>query len=122
MQEITQVLAPLKIPVSHPPYNGKATQYVVYTLINNAYSNWASGRAFQEETVYSVDLFSKANYKALAASIKQLLRAAGYVVTEGPEVYESDTQFYHVTFDVTGWDLVGAYAPEDPEDQEDEDG
>ena len=35
-----------------------------------------------------------------------LLRAAGYVVQEGPEMREDDTEFYHVNFDVRCWTEV----------------
>lgn len=108
MRELTKVLAPLGIPVTHPPYTGAGTQYVLYTLIHNGYSNWASGQAIEEETVFSVDLFTRDNYKELAESIKSLLRSAGYVVSEGPETYEVDRQFYHVNFDVRIWDAVEA--------------
>ena len=67
MQDIQTALAPLGLPVSHPPYLGTATAYVTYYLINHGHSNWASGKAIQDETVWSVDLFSRSNYRATAA-------------------------------------------------------
>lgn len=109
MKAIHKVLAPLYIPVCHPPYDGDARQFITFTLINNAYNDWASGNAFEEETVYSVDLFAKDAYEDLAKQIKALLRAEGYVVQEGPETYEPDTKYHHVSFDVTCWDGVGIY-------------
>ena len=51
MKAIHKVLAPLYIPVCHPPYDGDARQFITFTLINNAYNDWASGNAFEEETV-----------------------------------------------------------------------
>lgn len=109
MRPIHQVLAPLGLPVCHPPYAGNAPQFIVFTLINNAYNDWASGQAFEEETVYSVDFFTKLPYEEVASQIKALLRAEGYVVAEGPEIYEADTRYHHVSFDVTCWDNVNAY-------------
>lgn len=116
MKAIHEVLAPLDLPVCHPPYTGAERQFITYTLINNAYNDWASGAAFEEETVYSVDLFTKDAYEDLAKQIKALLRAEGYVVTEGPELYESDSRaaggvspYRHIVFDVTCWDGVGLY-------------
>ncbi|MBQ6536982.1 MAG: hypothetical protein IJI40_09435 [Firmicutes bacterium] len=107
MRAIDIVLAPLGIPVCHPPYMGALPQYIVFTLINNAYSDWASGAAIEEETVYSVDLFTKSAYESLAKQVKTLLRVDGYVVSEGPETFEEDTKYHHVNFDVRGWDGVG---------------
>ena len=109
MKAIHEVLAPLDLPVCHPPYTGDARQFITYYLINNAYNDWASGAAFEEETVYSVDLFTKDEYEHLANQIKALLRAEKYVVAEGPETYEEDTKYHHVSFDVTCWDGVGLY-------------
>lgn len=48
MKPIHQVLAPLGIPVCHPPYTGTASEFITYTLINNAYNDWSSGEAFSE--------------------------------------------------------------------------
>lgn len=116
MKPIYEALASLNIPVCHPPYTGTASQFIVFTLINNAYNNWASGAAIEEETVYSVDLFTKGAYESIADQIKFLLRAEGYVVSEGPEIYEADTKYYHVSFDVTCRDGLGIYAEEEEED------
>ena len=113
MRPIHQVLAPLYMPVCHPPYTGTASKFITFTLINNAYNDWASGAAFEEETVWSVDLFTKDPYEALAVQIKDLLRAEGYVVQEGPELYESDTKYHHISFDVTGREDIGMYAEAD---------
>lgn len=109
MKPIHQVLAPLYLPVCHPPYTGDSRQFITFSLINNAYDNWASGAAIEEETVYSVDLFTKDAYEDLAEQVKALLRGEGYVVQEGPEFYEPDTKYHHISFDVTCWDGVGLY-------------
>ena len=69
--------------------------------------------SIEEETVWSVDLFTKDPYEALAVQIKDLLRAEGYVVQEGPELYESDTKYHHISFDVTGREDIGMYAEAD---------
>lgn len=110
MKAIHTALASLNIPVCHPPYAGTASAFVTYTLINNAHNNWASGAAWEDETVYSVDLFIKGAYESTADSIKSLLRGEGYVVSEGPELYENDTKYRHISFDVRGRDGVGMYA------------
>lgn len=112
MKPIHEVLASLGIPVCHPPYTGTASTFATYTLVNNAYNDWASGKAISEETVFSLELFTKGAYEATASSIKTLLRAEGYVVETGPETYESDTKYRHISFDVRGWDGLGIYEPE----------
>lgn len=110
MKPIHEVLAPMNMPVCHPPYTGAESEFVTYTLINNAYDNWASGSAVQEQTVYAVDLFTMDEYEDLAEQIKALLRGEGYVVQEGPEFYEPDTKYHHISFDVTCYDGVNMYA------------
>ena len=107
MKPIHQVLAPLGIPVCHPPYTGTSPEFITFTLINNSYNDWSSGEAFSEETVYSVDLFTKLAYEDLADQIKTLLRAEKYVVQTGPEFYEADTKYHHLNFEARGWDDTG---------------
>lgn len=116
MQDIQTVLAALELPVSHPPYLGTATEYITYYLIDHGHNNWASGEAIEDVTVWSVDLYTQGNYQTTAAQILSGLRAAGYVVRKGPEMWEDDTRFYHVNFDVRGWTTAPAYAEEDLEE------
>ena len=113
MIKIPTALSSLGIPIERQPYTGRATQYVTFNLTHHGYSDWASGGAIQQEWVYAVHQFSKGNFEALAERIMKLLRAAGYSVSEGPEMYEEDTQFYHLVFEARCWDDAGEYAEED---------
>ena len=103
MLDIVTALSSSGLPVSHPPYLGDAEQYVTFYLLDHGHSNWASGGAVEDVTVYSVDLFSRGDDLSTSNQLLTLLRAAGYVVREGPEFYESDTGLYHLNFDVRGW-------------------
>ncbi|MDU7339042.1 MAG: hypothetical protein E7L17_13115 [Clostridium sp.] len=51
-------------------------------------------------TYGTVDVFCKGNYKSLIKEIKQRLQHVGFRVKIGPEQYEQDTKFYHVSINV----------------------
>jgi hypothetical protein len=51
-------------------------------------------------TYGTVDIFCKGNYKSLLADVKNRLRTAGFRTSTGPEQYEKDTGYYHVSLDI----------------------
>jgi hypothetical protein len=87
----------LGVPVKRLKYDGKAETYIEYALVvvrDVFYSDDDSGA---EEYTYRADIYSKIDYLPLMRRMKQALKAAGfYNVTFDPEIYESDTRYYHV--------------------------
>ena len=112
MIEIPDALSALGVSVERQPYTGSANQYVLFNLTHHGHSDWASGKAIQDEWIYAVHLFSRGNFKALAKLLLKLLREAGWTVTEGPELYEEDTQYHHLVFDARCWEDI----EEEPEE------
>ena len=90
-------------PVSVTPivYNGTDTTYITFYTLLDKDEAYADDEAVQAATTATIDIFSKGNYKSLLADVKTRLKAAGFTIqSSGPEIYESDTGFYHVPVDV----------------------
>lgn len=78
-------------------FRGKAGTYITYQLVLLQDRDAADDDMQGTEYTYRVDIYSKRDYIALLRRTKQALQAAGfYGIVVDPEVYESDTGFYHV--------------------------
>lgn len=78
-------------------FRGKAETYITYQLVLVQDRDAADDEMHGTEYTYRVDIYSKRDYMALLRRTKRALYAAGfYGITIDPEVYESDTGFYHV--------------------------
>lgn len=87
--------------VSRLVYHGKAETFITYQLVLSNDTAAADDEMQATEYTYRVDLYSKRDYIALLRRIKRALLAAGfYGITIDPEVYESDTRYYHVPITV----------------------
>ena len=90
-------------PISVTPivYNGTDTTYITFYALLDKDETYADDEAVQVATTATIDIFSKGNYKTLLADVKTRLKSAGFTIQgSGPEIYESDTGFYHVPVDV----------------------
>ena len=82
-------------------YDGTDTTYITFYTLLDKDEAYADDEAVQATTTATIDIFSKGNYKTLLADVKTRLKAAGFTIqSSGPEIYESDTGFYHVPVDV----------------------
>lgn len=82
-------------------YRGKAKTFLTYQLVLSSDIMSADDEMQGTEYLYRVDIYSKLDYMALLKRTKQALRAAGfYGIVIDPEVYETDTEYYHVPIEV----------------------
>lgn len=106
---INDALAALKLPVTHPPYEGEADEYVTYQLITQSTTLYAEGIEAETSVLYAVDYYTKiVPFEAKLLEIKRLLQAAGWTCTVNAEDYEPDTGLYHIP--MTATHIGGIYA------------
>lgn len=90
----------VEIPVKYLHYMGHGEPYVTYTPTNNGEVFSADDQIQNYITYYDFDIYSKGNYYAIAEAIKAIMRANdfSYVPSQdSPEMYETDTGYYHKT-------------------------
>lgn len=87
---IYEALRSLNLPVCHPPYKGDAETYITYQLLGQIGQIYAEGKEAETAVSYAVDIFSTFFNASLFVQVKQLLEAAGYVVTVDMEYYNQE--------------------------------
>ena len=88
------------IPVSFLRYNGKATTYITYQLqdMDNAYGGDDTLLGYVD--YYDFDIYSKGNYFPIVESVKNLLKANGFMFQpsrSSGDLFEDDTGYFHKT-------------------------
>ena len=92
------VVGGVSVPMAHLRYKGNRTLFCTWTITGES-----PGLSADDEPLYSVvtvdvDVFSKGNYLATVAEVKQLMKDNNWVWTgDSPEMYEEDTELYHKT-------------------------
>ena len=100
--KIYTALAALKLPVTHPPYNGETNEYITYQLITQSTTLYAEGNEAETSVLYAVDYYTKTvPFETKLLEIKRLLQAAGWTCTVNAEDYEPDTGLYHIPMTAT---------------------
>ena len=90
----------VEIPVKYLHYLGHGEPYVTYTPTGNGNVFSADDQIQDYITYYDFDIYSKGNYYAIAEAIKTIMRANNFSYVpsqDSPEMYESDTGYYHKT-------------------------
>lgn len=78
-------------------FGGKTKTYMTYQLVLARDAAFADDETQGTEYVYRVDIYSKTDYITLLRDTKEAMKAAGfYGIVVDPEVYESDTGYYHI--------------------------
>lgn len=91
----------LGVPVERLKYDGKAETFITYQLVVGRDAHFADDDSEAEEFTYRVDIYSKLDYIALLRRLKTAVKAAGfYAITFDPEVFESDTGYYHIPVEI----------------------
>lgn len=90
----------VNIPVSFLRYNGELTTYITYQLtdIDNSFSGDDELLGYVD--YYDFDIYSKGNYLSIVESVKNLLKANGFVwqpSRSSADMYEDDTGYFHKT-------------------------
>lgn len=99
--EINKALAPLGIPVCHPPYSGGERTYVTYQLMGQSGTFYAESQEAETGMGYSVDLYTEGDYVAVIHDIKAALEDAGYSCVVDQEIYEQNTGLRHIAMSAT---------------------
>lgn len=88
-------------------FRGKAVTFITYQLVVSRDRDAADDETQGTEYTYRVDIYSKRDYMALLRRTKRALKDAGfYGVVVNPEVYESDTEFYHVPIEAKFYEKI----------------
>lgn len=88
------------IPVSYMFYEGHGEPYVVYMQENADGSLSADDELVGYVDYYDFDVYAKGNYTNIVKSIKDLLKANGFVwqpSRSSMDMFEKDTGYYHKT-------------------------
>lgn len=92
---ILDTLKPLGVPVGFQKYSGTESTYITF------HEYLQTGEEFEEDDeaftghYVQVDIWSKADYTALAGNIKAQLKAADFKRLDEADLYEPDTGIYH---------------------------
>lgn len=88
------------IPVSFLRYTGRSTTYITYQEIQDDTSFSADDDLQAYVTYYDFDIYSKSNYLKIIESVKEILKANGWIwqpSMTSQDLYEEDTGYYHKT-------------------------
>lgn len=70
--------------------------YIEYRIISDIDADFAGNKNLTEIYTIQIDIFSYYDYIELAKTIKNILKAKGYVYIQGDgDLYEPDTKLYH---------------------------
>lgn len=91
------------VPVKQLKYSGDAKTYITYQLILEQCGLSADNEEQEKIIHFSVDLYTNnSQFDSLVNTIRDKLKLAGFVITNrGPEIYDSDTELYHIVTDVS---------------------
>ena len=90
----------VEIPVKYLHYLGHGEPYVTYTPTGNNNVFSADDQIQNYITYYDFDIYSKGNYYDIAEAIKAIMQANNFSYVpsqDSPEMYETDTGYYHKT-------------------------
>ena len=98
--EITKLFKNFRVPVKYMYYDGNANTYV--TFMQSHKDNTLAG----DDTIlgyvlyYDFDIYSKGNYLDIIDSIIEIMQGAGWTyqpLNDGPDLYETETKYFHKT-------------------------
>jgi hypothetical protein len=89
------------VPVERLRYKGKADTFITFQIIYGRDTCFADDDSEGTEYTYRIDIFSKQDYIALLRNTTRALKEAGfYGITVDPEVFESETGYYHIPVEI----------------------
>lgn len=106
---VKTALDSLGVPVARMIYNGKADTFITYQLVLSGEMAFSDDDNEAEEFLFRIDIYSRRDYIALLRRTKRALKAAGfYGVAVQAELYEDDTQLFHIPLNVYYCEEAGA--------------
>jgi len=86
-----------RIPIAYSQYFGKEDVYITYYIWLEKPHLFADNDNQSEYCYFTIDIWSKGNFKNIVESVKQKLKQNNFVwMDNGPETYEPDSGFFHV--------------------------
>ena len=86
-----------KIPIAYSEYFGKEEPYLTYYTWLEKPHLFADDTNQSEYCYFTVDVWSKGNFKNIVEAVKQKLKENDFVWTDtASELYEPETAFFHV--------------------------
>jgi len=82
-------------PVRFQKYTGDAETYITFFEYNDQVEDHAEDNIDTIGHYVQVDVWSKGNYNATVNSVKRLMRQAGFMYSNGQDLYEPDTKIFH---------------------------
>ena len=70
---IRTVLSTAGVPVRRPDYKGDDPQYITYQMVGQTGTIYAESTEAETGTAFYINIWSKTDWTALAASVKQIL-------------------------------------------------
>ncbi len=93
---VINALSSLGLPVHANVYNGTADEYITFNYADERPVVRADDVDILDETTIQVHYFTRTDPSTNKKAIRRLLRAAGFTIQSTQELYESDTQYFHV--------------------------
>lgn len=90
----------VEIPVEYMRYFGHGEPYVTYQQYDKDNSYSTDDEISGYVTYYDFDVYSRGNFLPIVKEIKSILKAAGWTYQprrDSPDMYETDTEYYHKT-------------------------
>lgn len=96
-ERLMEVLKALGLPVARLSYEGGADTFITYRVLNGSADAFADDAGNAEGWTYRIDVYSRRDYTEILRQLRAGLREAGfYNIQTGPEMYEKDTEYYHM--------------------------
>ena len=88
----------VKIPLSFLSYKGKKETYLVYSSTGETPALANDDDISDSLYHYDIDIYTKGDYLDILSKIKEKMKEKEWVwEADGPDLYETDTGFYHKT-------------------------
>ena len=86
------------VPVAHHRYKGNSSTFVTWVITGESPALTGDDVCLYSIVEVDIDIFSNGNYKEIVGYIKNLMLENDWVWSgDSPEMYEEDTELYHLT-------------------------
>ena len=93
------------VPVDFLTHEGRTDAHITYYTYSDQDMVFGDDEPELGETSGTLDIFCRGDFKPLLSACKSRLRAAGFSTETGPEQYEDDTGWNHVSLNFNIDDL-----------------
>lgn len=97
---ICDILAPLELPIAENSYNGKDMEYIIFNVFSEHTALSADDESIDETSDCYIHYFTKDYKHGNKTKIKKLLKDNDVGIIDTEILYEKDTGYTHVVFQV----------------------